>query len=172
MDWISVTGKIVFNPEDKTKKHDRQSSWKKIAMVMFDGEMAEYYAWFIKKRFNLPLNKPLRGAHISFINDDINKLRENGKLTQGEAEAKWLYVKKEWDGKPITIDFNPSPRTNGEHWWLKPEPVSCEILDEIRSELGLGKPFFSYHLSLGYANEKFIDHSNYIHNLIKRGLIS
>jgi hypothetical protein len=172
MDYIRVIGKIVFNPEDKTKKHNRQSTWKKIAMVMFEGDLAEYYAWYIKKRFNLPLNKPLRGAHISFINDDINKMMNNGKMTQSQVEAKWIQVKTKWNNKVISIDLNPSPRTNGEHWWLKPFPESCEILNDIRNELSLGNPYFSYHLSLGYANEKFIDHSNYIHNLIKQGLIS
>jgi hypothetical protein len=171
-DRIKLLGKIVFSPDNKTKKHNKQSSWKKIAMVMFDGDVSEYYAWFIKKRFNLPLNKPLRGAHISFINDDINKMMQIGKLNANEAEAKWIAIKKIWDGKLIEIDFNPSPRTNGEHWWLKPYPDCCETLDNIRDELFLGKPYFNYHLSLGYANEKFIDHSNYIHSLIKQGLIS
>jgi hypothetical protein len=169
MDSIELKGKIVFSPDNKTRKHNKQSSWKKIAMIMFEGDVSEFYAWFIKKRFNLPLNKPLRGAHISFINDDINKMTQNGKFTQAEAEANWNATKKKWDGKWVPIGVSISPRTNGEHWWLNVPPEHQGLLMEIREELGLGMPFFGFHLSLGYANERNIDHSNYIHNLIKNG---
>lgn len=171
MDTIELIGKIVFSPDNKTRKHNKQSSWKKIAMVMFEGDVSEFYAWFIKKRFNLPLNKPLRGAHISFINDDINKMTQNGKITQAEAEANWNATKKKWDGKKIPITVSVSPRTNGEHWWLNIPPEHQGLLMEIRQELGLGMPFFGFHLSLGYANDKNIEHSNYIHHLIKVGLV-
>jgi hypothetical protein len=36
----------------------------KMAMILLDGDVTEYYAWFIQKRYNLILNKPLRGAYI------------------------------------------------------------------------------------------------------------
>src|SRR3954462_14642113 len=117
MDTIELIGKVVFSPDNKTRKHNKQSSWKKIAMVMFEGDVSEFYAWFIKKRFNLPLNKPLRGAHISFINDDINKMTQNGKLTQAEAEANWNATKKKWDGKKVPITVSVSPSFNNKHWW-------------------------------------------------------
>jgi len=71
---IEYSGKILFEPENKTKKHLAQASWKKVAMVMFEGDIAEYYAWFLKRRFNIELNPPQRGAHITFINDSIDDL--------------------------------------------------------------------------------------------------
>ena len=61
MNKIRLTGKIGFDPQDYTKKHQSQASWKKIAMVFFDGDIPEYYGWFIERRYNLVLNKPLRG---------------------------------------------------------------------------------------------------------------
>ncbi len=39
---ITIQGVIQFDPEDKTPKHKNQASWKKVAMVLFDGEIAEY----------------------------------------------------------------------------------------------------------------------------------
>ena len=168
---ITLSGTIGFEPEDRTKKHSNQSSWKKIAMVFFDGDVAEYYAWFIKKRYNLTLNKPLRGAHISFINDSMKDLSQNGVLSEEEIETKWEEVKKKWDGKKIDIVLDLDPRTNSEHWWLNIPHEEREQLQSIRDELGLGRPYFGMHMSIGYANEKNIHHSSYIHDLIKKGFI-
>ena len=67
MKTVTMTGTIKFDPKDKTKKHAKQASWKKLAMVIFDGDVTEYYGWLIKRRYNLQLNKPLRGGHITFI---------------------------------------------------------------------------------------------------------
>jgi hypothetical protein len=140
-------------------------------MVFFDGDVAEYYAWFIKKRYNLTLNKPLRGAHISFINDSMKDLSQNGVLSEEEIETKWEEVKKKWDGKKIDIVLDLDPRTNSEHWWLNIPHEEREQLQSIRDELGLGRPYFGMHMSIGYANEKNIHHSSYIHDLIKKGFI-
>lgn len=71
---IKSVGKIYFQPEDKTRKHKSQSSWKRVAMILCFDDLTEYYAWFVKKRFNISLNKPLRGTHITFINDHLNRV--------------------------------------------------------------------------------------------------
>ena len=168
---ITLTGKINFEPEDKTKKHLNQASWKKIAMVLIDGEICEYYAWFIKKRYNLPLNKPLRGAHVSFINDSMRDLTQNGKISEAEALNNWEVVKKKWNGKKIDIVIDLDPKTDNRTWWLNIPHDEREGLQAIRNELGLGRPYFGMHMSVGYANEKNIDHSVYIHELIKKGFI-
>lgn len=164
---ITLTGKINFEPEDKTNKHKAQASWKKMAMVLIDGEICEYYAWFIKKRFNLTLNKPLRGAHISFINDSVRDLTQNGKKSIEEALNDWEAVKKKWHGKRIDIVLDLDPRTDGRTWWLNIPHENRDGLQEIRSELGLGKPYFGMHMSVGYANERNIEHSEYLHELLK-----
>jgi len=168
---ITLTGKINFEPEDKTKKHLSQASWKKIAMVLIDGDITDYYAWFIKKRYNLVLNKPLRGAHVSFINDSMRDLTKNGKISEEEVNKKWEYVKKKWNGKKINIVLDLDPKTDDRSWWLNIPHDEREGLQAIRYELGLGRPYFGMHMSIGYANEKNIEHSVYIHELIKKGFI-
>lgn len=168
---LHLTGKIEFEPEDKTKKHLNQASWKKIAMVMVDGEICEYYNWFIKRRYNLTLNKPLRGAHISFINDSMRDLTQNGQKSVEEALNAWAITKQKWHGKTIPIVIDLDPRTDGRTWWFNVPHEERESLQSIRTELGLGKPFFGMHMSIGYANEKNIEHSEYLHDLIKKGYI-
>jgi hypothetical protein len=159
---ILLKGKILFDPADRTAKHKNQASWKKVAMVVFEGDVCEYYSWFIKKRYSLPLNKPLRGAHITFIND-----------REGDITGSWEDVKAKYDGKDIEVIISIDPRTDADdpkstgHWWL-PVPEEARVnLQCIREELGLGRPFYGLHLSLGHANEKFKDHSAYIHRNIK-----
>jgi hypothetical protein len=171
MKTLVLEGIIRFDVEDKTKKHLNQASWKKVAMVMVDGEICEYYSWFIKRRYNLTLNRPLRGAHISFINDSMKDLTQNGEKSEEEALNAWEETKKKWHGKKIPLVIDLDPRTDGRTWWFNIPHEERELLQSIRSELGLGKPFFGMHMSLGYANEKNIDHSAYLHDLIKNGFI-
>ena len=162
---ILLKGKIEFDPVDRTKKHKDQASWKKVAMVVFEGDICEYYAWFIKKRYSLSLNKPLRGAHITFINDSLRDM--------GQNIEKWDEVKAKYSGKEIEVVISIDPRTDSDepnstgHWWLNiPEECRHE-LQSIREELGLGRPYYGLHLSIGHANERNKDHSAYIHRSIK-----
>lgn len=145
---IKAKGVLEFEPEDKTKKHKSQASWKRVAMIRTNDDLCEYYSWFIRTRFNLTLNKPLRGSHVTIIND-----AEREVPLFGEAA-------KVFNGKEIDFYIDPEPRTNGEHWWLR---VYCKDAEAIRMSCGgSATPFFAFHLTLGYANEKNIAHSNYI----------
>lgn len=151
---IKVVGKIDFLPTSKTKKHNAQSSWKKTALIKTNCDIESYYAWFIKKRFNLELNSTIRGTHISFINDKFT----NDKM--------WNEFSKLFHGKEITFYYDPSVHSNGKHWWLKVQSTDAE---NIRIAMGLSKtPHYSMHLSLGYANEKNLEHSKYILRQILR----
>lgn len=157
---IKQKGKIMFDPPDVTNKHKKQSEWKKTAMVSIEGDIALYYSWFLEKRYNLTLNRPLRGAHVTIISD-----------RESDMNYKWEEVKAKWDGKEIEVTLSVDPRTDGKHWWLNvPEEERIEI-HSIRQELGLERPYFGLHLSLGHANDKVIEHSEYIHRLIKNGFI-
>lgn len=179
---IKVTGQILFDPEDKTNKHAKQASWKKIAMVLIGGDVCEYYAWFLKKRYNLKLHKPLRGAHVTFINDRASDMNGN-----------WESIKKKWDGKKIDIVINLQPKTDSSepnsdyHWWFNIPNEYKHELQSIREELGLGKPFFDLHMTIGRAvdftddcfepgvmkaKEMCVEHSIYLHKLYKMGYIS
>jgi hypothetical protein len=136
---IKVRGILDFTPEDFTEKHRSQSVWKRVAIIKTDCELERYYAWFLKKRFNLELNSSLRGTHVTFISDRLEK--------ELFDQAAVIFNKKE-------IDFyiELEPRSNGEHWWLR---VHCPEAENIREVLGLSRePFFGMHLTLGRAISK------------------
>lgn len=144
---IKLRGKIEFSPEDITKKHKSQSSWKRVAIIKTDCDLDKYYAWFLEKRFNLKLNRNLRGSHITFISDKLEKdiFDEGSKI---------------FDGKEIDFYLELEPLSNGAHWWLR---VFSPDAENIRQILGLSKdPYYGMHLTLGYANDKNIEHSEYI----------
>ncbi len=144
---IKVRGILDFTPEDVTRKHKSQSSWKRTAIIKTNCELDRYYAWFLKKRFNLELNKNLRGPHITFINDRMEK------TIFDEAS-------KIFNGREIDFYIELEPRSNGEHWWLR---VHCTEAESIREAMGLNRePYFGLHLTLGHANSKNIEHSEYI----------
>lgn len=155
---IDCEGIIRFDPKDKTKKHTRQSDWKSVAMIEVNCDLYKYYSWFLFKRYNLELNKPLRGTHVTFVSDRI--------------KDKKLYerVKKKYDGRKIKFKYKNDPRTNGDHWWIR---VECDEAKDIREEIGLSrKSYFGLHLTLGYPNEKMKDHSFYIWSLFKNDLLN
>ncbi len=160
---LKVTGIMQFEPENKTRKHDAQSSWKRIAMIVTEDDMSEYYSWFIFRRFNLQLNKPLRGAHVSIVNDSERDFKM--------GLDKWDIVKEKYDGKPMDFYVDLEPRSNGEHWWYR---VYCPAGEDMREELGLTRdPFYSLHMTIGFANEKNRFHSDYILEICKRhGILS
>ena len=144
---IEVNGKIWFDPKNVTKKHNIQSDWKRMAMVIFDCDMTEYYSWFIQKRYNLQLNRPLRGTHISF---------------------KWDEVKEKYNGTEVKLILDTNVKSDSKHWWLPVDYGSRQPLLDIRSELGLGKPYWGMHMTIGYCNPKNEEHSKYIHGLITK----
>lgn len=140
-------------------------------MIFIDGDVTEYYAWFLQKRYLLNLNKPLRGAHISFINDSMRDLMLNGERTEAEALAVWEKVKKKYHGKKIEIVIELEPKTDDRTWWFNIPHDERGSIQAIRDELGLKKPYFGLHMTIGYANEKNIEHSVYLHESIKKGFI-
>jgi len=160
---IKLRGIIKFDPKDVTKKHLKQSNWKKIAMVMFEGDICEYYSWWVNRRYNLKLNKPLRGGHITFIND-----------RSSEIKGDWSEVKKKYNNKPIDIILDLTPKTDSNnkgstyHWWLSLPEKNRKELHDIRLELGLGRPYWGLHMTIGHANPKQIEHSKYLHRCLTR----
>ncbi len=151
---LKIVGKIEFDPINVTKKHNKQSSWKRTALVKFDCDTYAYYSWFLQKRFNLILNKPLRGTHITIINDIVdNDIYE---------QARSIFHDKE-----ITLFYDPTHiRSNGSHWWIK---VVSDDATNIRTAMGLSPdPYFGLHLTIGLATHLQEVHSKYIVNQCKR----
>jgi hypothetical protein len=187
---ITLKGKIIFDPKDITNKHKNQASWKKVAMVVFkdskDGSgLCDYYGWFIKKRFDIVLNTPLRGPHISFINDHIKDLnggfynpKKSG--TESERQAMWERLKKKYHNTDIDITVSVDIETNGEHWWLRIPHEHRQKLYDIRSEVGLPMPNLGknkdgslkplgIHLTIGYPVNGRVDDSEFIDGVAKAG---
>ena len=180
---FKIKGRIIFDPPNKTHKHNKQGVWKKVAIVQFYGGLCGYYQWFIKKRYNLPLGSPLRGPHITFINDAKRDMNDDGK--------DWNAVKKKWNNKEIEVELSTDVRGDGENWWLVVPEEGRKGLHDIRAELGLGRPYFGLHMTVGTAidahdrvtedtvdkilnvrTKRFnIEHSKYIMNLLTKGLI-
>lgn len=164
---IVTYGKIVFDPENKTNKHEAQASWKKVVYIEINSDICEYYAWFLKKRYNLTLNKPLRGAHVTIVNDSKRDFKDF-------SQNKWKKVKKKWEGKKIqlVLDLEACTDESGEHWWLRVSHDHRKELHNLRQELGLGNPFYGFHMTIGTANNKNIEHSRYIHKLYIKNLLN
>jgi len=101
-----------------------------------------------KKRFNLPLHRPIRGAHVTIINDRAS-----------DTNGKWEEIKAKWDGKEIDIYLHVDPflgiknrMGNYVDWWLTVPYEYRDELGAIRVELGLpAKPYFGFHMTIGTA---------------------
>ena len=144
---FKVKGILDFTPPNFTKKHNEQSEWKCVAIIKTNCDIYKYYAWFLKTRFNLVLDKPLRGTHITFISDRMNK-------------DIFIEGSKIFNNKEITFYYDNEPRGNGNHWWLR---VWSPEAESIRQVMGLNPvPYFTFHLTLGRANSRNIEHSKYI----------
>jgi hypothetical protein len=172
--FIKLKGIVEFDPIDRTKKHERQSVWKKTAVVNISGNICSYYCWFIKKRYNLHLQTPFRNAHITFVSD-----------RKSDINGKWEEVKEKWNGVEVEVILDVDVRSDGKSWWLNITNEYKNELNIIRKDLNLSSPFFPFHMTVGTAvdsrerNEKGLnvqsavrmseEHSKYIVNLIRNG---
>lgn len=147
--------------------------------------MCDYYAWFIKKRYGITLNSPLRGPHISFINDHVRDL--NGGFYHPEKSGSdkerhhmWEQLKKKYHNTNINVTISSEIQTNGEHWWLSIPYEHRKDLHNIRSQIGLPMPNLGknpdgsikplgIHLTIGYAVNGRINDEDFIDGVMKAG---
>ena len=156
---------LEFDPINVSKKHHQQSSWKKVAMARFpeEDEIYRYYKWLLEQRIGLRipdvnpfewkgrLNNPLRGTHVTVINDIVD-------------DEIYLQAKELFHEKEITIKYDPTlircNKKGDKMWWhIK---VYSDDITNIRTAMGLGAPFHSFHITIGLVNPKFIEHTDYI----------
>ena len=165
--YVELEGTIIIAPPNKTKKHESQADWKRVAMITFPGsEIAEFYSYLLYKKYNIKLNKPLRNSHITIINS--NYLKEST-LPDKDKELAWKKFEKDYNNKKIKIILDISKfYTNGNHYWLIIPHEHRNFIYNIRAEIGLEKPFFGLHLTLGIINEYNKVQSDYIINLSKK----
>lgn len=156
-----------FDPVNRTKKHEKQN-WKRTAMIMLNDDTVNFYQWLIEKRYpfiqgvqaiNKWINQPLRGPHVTIINDMIGRdLTEEG----------FKKAKEKYDNTEVYFFYNVEDglRHSGEHIYYK---VECPMGDEIRRYAGLGDPYFGFHLTIGMVPEESVvkkEHSDYIRELM------
>lgn len=166
---VTYNGIIEFEIENKTKKHELQASWKRSVMVLFEGEICEYYQWFINRRYSLPLKKPLRRMHCSLINDRFTDVKGE---TLEDKEKLWNEVKNKYNGQSIDVTLNLDMQIVKNYWFFDLNEQSKLDLQAIRQELGLGLPYYDFHCTVGIVNEINKPHHDYIKRLLDKGLIS
>ena len=150
---FSAKGILNFKSVSITKKQCKNDTWKKYAQISCNSDIEDYYRWFLEKRFNLKLNRTLRGTHITIINDICNI-------------EHWDRIVKKYHGKEIEFFYEIEPCSNGEHWWIR---VHCPKAEEIRLKIGLDRnPYFGFHITLGHAVNIHLEHSKYILEQCKR----
>ena len=102
------------------------------------------------------------------------------------GEEEWKALKKKWNGKVIEVELDLNPKTDDVSWWLTVTQESRGELHDIRKEIGLGRPYWGLHMTIGTAGISYDEsvsfgtekiardnmaHSKYIHRLAKKGLI-
>jgi hypothetical protein len=157
---IETYGKFHFDPVHVTKKHNKQGDWKTTALVLLNDDLTKFYAWMIERRYGIRLNQPLRGSHVSFINDRMNNAYQKDRYQE---------IREMYEGKEVNFFYDPDVRTNAEHWWLK---VTSNDLLHLRDKIGIGRPYFGLHLTIGTVPKTETaryEHSKYIHDLLREG---
>lgn len=157
---FTAEGILIIDPAIMTKKQERQSSWKKTAYIKLMCDIDEYYRWLLNTRFNLRLNPPIRGAHVTIINDKFND------------DKAWAEFREAFNKKRVKFEYNPELiRTDSMSWWIN---VKSDDAQNLRDVLGLGKPYYGFHLTVGQISKDVpwqIAHSKYIHQqILKYGL--
>jgi len=155
MNTLHGAGKIIFDPVPLTGKVEKlfKPHW---AIISVDDDVDDYYRWFLNKRFNLILQPPAWGPHIT-VADGLPPA----------MDGIWDQVKAKYNNQTVEFEYENFPKSNGKHWWLR---VKCDIIAEVRSELHLPKGLkWGLHLTLGLPIPRHEEHSIYIHRIETQG---
>ena len=141
---IELTGVVKYDPERKGLKE--QST---CCVIEVDQELADYYRNMVNKHYGINLIKPPWLAHISVIQQNLN--RESELVKRNWKKYEGLKVKYYYYPFPIfTGDTSDREHYTGRYWFLNAE---CDIFYKIRSELGLTTKF-NPHITIGKNKEK------------------
>ena len=154
---MEVKGKFK-NFDIRTKKHAKQA-WKTTAGVEFKDDTCAYYGSMVYRTHGIKLVQPLRGPHITVVNDKFADSSLN--TNEFNKMIKSLY------GQELTFEVDiENPTTDGKYWWF---PVTSAESHMLRYILGLNpEPFFGLHLTIGYPTDKMEEQAKYIHRVLNR----
>lgn len=129
---IKSTGRVIYDPPRPGMRKVRPGSF---LIAEVDNSIAEYYRWWVKKRFGLILQNTAWKPHITVLDGRQRLSQEQMKL--------W----KKYQGQIITFEYSVDIEQQWKFWCL---PVKSIALDNIREEFGLEsrKPF-PFHITIG-----------------------
>jgi len=131
--WIKGTGKLIYNPERPGMRKSRQhDEW--FLAVNVDPQIAEYYRWWVYKRFMLQLQHTAWHPHVTVLDGRRSVKPQN---------------RKNWEkhsGEIIHFEYSPNIEQHWKFWCL---PVKSERLQEIKRELGFNDAESKLHVTIG-----------------------
>lgn len=150
MQRFTSSGFIVFDPIPETGSIDKlfKPYW---AIIATNDDIDDYYRWFIQKRFGLLLQPSAWGPHITFSAG-----------YEPSIPGTWENVKSKYQNSSIEFEYELTPKSDGEYWWLK---VYCDEILKIRKELYVPDLKWTLHLTLGTPIPRQKEHSAYIHRI-------
>lgn len=128
--WVKGSAKLVYDPYRPGIKKVRKGE---LIVAEVDTNIAEYYRWWVKKRYGLRLQNTAWISHITIVDGksalDLSK-NENWKKFHGQF-----------------IEFEYSVEIE-QHWKFWTLPVRSNDLMMVRKSLGLA-PSYNFHITFG-----------------------
>lgn len=135
-DLLYGRGKIVYDPFRPNIKKEKNVWW---CVVEIDDEIANYYRWWVSRRYHKTMLKPSWNAHITVVGGTKPKNINKWKERHGQ-EVIFAY-----EHYPQTYDPNVRRSSEPPHWWVR---VYCDELNDVREELGLRREY-PFHITVG-----------------------
>lgn len=138
--YLKTTGIVKYNPTRKGLKNNASC-----CVIEVDQGIIDYYRKLTNDKYGFDLLKPSWSAHISVVQGLIDQ-------TSDLYKEHWL----KYDNLEVELEYQIYPRYsgdttdvgNGDHGWFWFLDVKCDLMKEIRIELGLVTNF-SPHLTIG-----------------------
>lgn len=127
--WLKGKAKIIYDPYRPGIKKIRQGT---LVVAEVDSQIAEYYRWWVKKRFGLRLQNTAWIPHITLI---------DGKAFNLNKHSNWKLFHNS------VIDFEYSVEIE-QHWKFWTLPVRGKALHDVRKSLGMN-PNYHFHITIG-----------------------
>lgn len=132
---FSVEGILRYNPNreklKKTRSHDEF-----FLILEVPKNLGLYYRYWVKKRYDLFLNPPAYGEHVTILDG------------RREVSSNYIHYWKKYNNKKVKIQYTNDVYQKWKFWCL---PVISQELTDIQFELGFteNKPL---HITFGRMN--------------------
>ncbi len=125
---IKLSGKLIYDPKRPGVK--KTGNGKVLILQPYFDDIDLLYQWFIKRRFGLPLQRPVWKPHVTAVS-----------IKEKPLEVHW----KKYADEMVSFEYSPEVEQHWKFWVL---PIKCDRLNEIRAELGLA-PHNKFHMTIG-----------------------